>query len=51
MFYIYIYTYFYLYFFQLDNDKDAREIRKIGEMKYPEAYPWQTIKTENEGKI
>ena len=45
-----IFLYFYLYIFQFNDDKDDGEISKIEEMKCPEAYPWQTIKTENEGK-
>ena len=47
------YMYFYMFLhtiFQFNNDKDDREIRKIGGMKFPEGYPWLTIKTENDGK-
>ena len=44
------YIYLYTYFFQFNDDKDDREIRKVGEIKCPEAYPWQTIETEDEGK-
>ena len=45
--------YFYIFlliFFQFNDDKDDGEISKIEEKNGPEAYPWQTIKTENEGK-
>ena len=42
------YTDFYT--FQFNDDKINREICKIEEIKCPEAYLWQTIKTENEGK-
>merc|ERR1719154_393616 len=33
---------------QFNDNKDDGEISKIEEIKCPEAYPWQTIKTENE---
>ena len=45
--FLYISTYIFL---QFNDDKDNRETSKIEEMRCPEAYPWQTIKTENEGK-
>merc|ERR1719154_862782 len=35
-------------YYQFNDDKDDGEISKIEEMNCPEAYPWQTIKTENE---
>ena len=36
---------------QFDDDKDDGKIEKAGVMSCPGVYPWQTIKTENEGKI